>query len=172
MKKQILTLGLALLTVVAVPVVAMAAPDFNGSWVRDNARSDRDIYPLYWLTRGVDPGGGGGQGNGEYVISIHQDAKGIQVTDPQRALRIVAVDGQAHSVPTDTGVAKATVTASWKSETLEIATVQPYGGMPGNATLTVNEVWSLSPDGKTLTVATTRDVPATKQTMKQVYNRK
>ena len=52
-----------------------------------------------------------------------------------------------------------------------VDTVEPYGGMPGNATLKIKEVWSLSPDGKTLTITTTRDVPAKLETYKQVYNR-
>ena len=72
----------------------------------------------------------------------------------------------------DTGIQKATVTASLQGDTLVIGTTQPYGGMPGNATLEVKEVWSLSPDGKILTITTTRTVPAVQKTFKQVYNRK
>ncbi len=169
MKTSYLTmLGIACL----LPVVALAAPDFSGSWVRDNAKSDRDIYPLYWLTRGVDPGGGGGPGNGEYVISVRHDAKGLQVTDPQRPQRTYVLDGKPRTVPTDTGIEKANITAGLQGETLVIDTVQPYGGMPGNATLKVKEEWSLSADGKMLTVTTTRDVPAVKQTQKAIYSRK
>src|SRR5258706_1494489 len=163
MKKSILMiLGMACL-----PVMTLAAADFSGSWVRDNAKSDRDIYPLYWLTGGVDPGGG--QGNGEYVISVRHDAKGLQITDPQRPQRNYTLDGKPHTVPTDTGIEKATITAALQGETLVISSVQPYGGMPGNVTLKTSEVWSLSPDGKSLTITLTRDLPAAKQTTKQVF---
>jgi hypothetical protein len=167
MKKSIvMMLGMALL-----PMAALAAPDFNGSWVRDNAKSDRDSYPLYWLTRGGAESGGG-QGGAEYVISVRQDATSMRVTDPQRPLRTYMLDGKPHTVPTDTGLAKAAVMAGLQGDTLVISTTQPYGGMPGNATLKVKEVWSLSRDAKTLTITTTRDVPAMMQTIKQVYNRK
>ena len=168
MKNRILTM----LGIACLPIVALAAPDFSGSWVRDNAKSDKDVYPLYWLTRGVDPGGGGGQGNADYVIAVRQDAKMVQVTDPQRPLRTYALDGKPHTVPTDTGIAKATITAGLQGETLVIDTVQPYGGMPGNATMNVQEAWSVSADGKVLTITTTREVPATKQTLKAVFSRK
>ena len=165
MKKAILLmLGMALL-----PGLALAAPDFNGSWVRDNAKSDHDIYPLYWLTRGVDAGG---QGNAEYVVSVRQDARGVQVTDSVRPQRNYVLDGKPHVVPTDTGLAKATITATVQGETLVISTVQPYGGMPGNATMNAQEVWALSPDGKSLTITLTREVPATRQTIRQVFTRK
>jgi hypothetical protein len=43
--------------------------------------------------------------------------------------------------------------------------------MPGNVTLKVKEAWSLSPDGKTLTITTTRDIPARHQEYKEVYTR-
>jgi hypothetical protein len=41
--------------------------------------------------------------------------------------------------------------------------------MPGNVGLKIKEVWTLSPDGKTLTILTTRDIPARHQEYKQVY---
>ncbi len=34
---------------------------------------------------------------------------------------------------------------------------QPWGGMPGNVALEVKEVWSLSPEGKVLTITTSRN---------------
>jgi hypothetical protein len=154
-----------------IPLIALAASDFNGSWVRDNAKSDKDSYPLYWLTRGGDAGFGGG-GGGDYVITVHQDAASLKLIDPQRGERSYPLDGKPHTVTMDTGLAKATVTAGLQGEKLVIDSVQPYGGMPGNATLRSSEVWALSADGKTLTVTITRDVPASKQSLKQVYTRK
>ena len=112
MKKSILMmLGMAFL-----PVMALAAPDFNGTWVRDNAKSDRDSYPLCRLTRGVYAGTG--QPNAEFVVSVRQDAKGVQVTDSVHTQRNYVLDG------------------------------------------------------KPLTITLTREVPASKQTIKQVFARK
>jgi hypothetical protein len=44
--------------------------------------------------------------------------------------------------------------------------------MPGNASLEIKEVWSLSPDGKVLTVTTHRNTPAVQNSYKTVYNKK
>ena len=188
MKKQLLVLVLGMMF---LPILATAAtPDFNGSWVRDDASSDPVPNTTYWLTMaggrgaaptggrgtaagsgvGIAPGGGRGFAPQQVVLSVHQDAKNLQV-QLQGVTHDYSLGGKPQTMPTDTGIEKATVTANLQGDTLVIDTTQPYGGMPGNATLDVKEVWSLSPDGNTLTITTTRDVPAEKQTFKQVYNR-
>ena len=66
----------------------------------------------------------------------------------------------------------ASVVATMQGDTLTVSTTQPFGGMPGNATLRITETWSLSPDGKVFTVRTERDLPALRQTFNEVYNRR
>ena len=166
MKKPLLILGLMLL-----PTLAMAAPDFSGSWVLNKSNSDPAPNDMYWMTREAPGGGGGGRGNAQVVINVHQDAKTLQVADSQHPNRAYMLDGTEHTVPTDTGVEKAHITAGIQGDDLIIDTSEPYGGMPGNATLKVKETWSISPDGKTLTVTTTRAVAAKTVTFKQVYNK-
>ena len=82
------------------------------------------------------------------------------------------LDGKLHMVHTDTGVQMATVVATVRGDTLTISTTQPFGGMPGNATLRITETWSLSPDGKTMAVRTERDLPALRQTFNEIFNRR
>lgn len=168
MKRHILML----LATAFLPVLALAAPDFSGSWVRDNAKSDTVPNSMYWLTRGVDAGGARGPGTAEILLTVKQDARSLQAVLGQGALRQYTLDGKVQTSSTDTGLEKAAITASMQGDTLVIATTQPYGGMPGNSTLQIKEVWSLSPDGKVLTITTTRDVPATKQTFKEIYTKK
>jgi hypothetical protein len=72
----------------------------------------------------------------------------------------------------ETGIQKAAVTASWQGDSLVISSTGPYGGMPGNVTAHIKEVWSLSADGETLTIATTRTIPAIEKIFKEVYNKK
>lgn len=186
-KLFVLMLGIALL-----PSLAVAASDFNGSWVRDSANSDPAPSSM-WLTMSAGRGGGFGGGpaaarggaatagrggatagrgffSAPAVLTVHQDAKSLKV-ESQGTTHDYTLDGKPHSRPTDTGIAKAEDTADLQGETLVIQTTEPYGGMPGNATLTEKEVWSLSSDGKTLTITTTRDSPAKRETFKQVYNR-
>jgi hypothetical protein len=177
MKRHVLTvLGTAIF---GLPLLAMAATNFSGSWVQDNAKSDRVPEPV-WLTRapaggrggGGRGGGPGGRGNAEVVINVQQDANSMQVAGPQGATRNYTLDGKPYTSATETGVEKAAVTANLQGDTLVIATTRPYGGMPGNVTLQVKEVWSLSPDGKTLTITTTHSSPAAEKNYKQVFNRK
>ena len=154
-----------------LPALAFAEPDFSGTWVRDSAKSDVVPNTMYWLTRGVEAGGGRGR-NTQSVIEVQQSAGRVQVADPARPPRTLMLDGKPHAVPTDTGIQIATVVATVQGDTLTVSTTQPFGGMPGNATLKITETWSLSPDGKVLTVRTERDLPALRQSFSEVYNRR
>ena len=145
--------------------------DFSGTWARDSAKSDVVPNTMYWLTRGVDAGGGRGR-NSQTVIEIQQSAGRMQVADPARPPRTLMLDAKPHAVPTDTGIQTANVVATVRGDTLTIETRQPFGGMPGNATLKITETWSLSPDGKVLTVRTERELPASRQSFNEVYNRR
>jgi len=145
--------------------------EFSGTWVRDGAKSDVVPNTMYWLTRGVDAGGGRGRNN-QTVIEVQQSTGRMQITDPARPLRALILDGRPHSVPTDTGLQMAVVVATLQGDTLVVSTTQPFGGMPGNLTLKITETWSLSADGKVLTVRTERDTPAVRQAFSEIYNRR
>jgi hypothetical protein len=145
--------------------------EFSGTWVREGAKSDVVPNTMYWLTRGVDAGGGRGRNN-QTVIEVQQSAGRIQITDPARPLRTLVLDGKPHEMPTDTGMQKAIVVATMQGDALSVSTSQPFGGMPGNLTLKITETWLLSADGKVLTVTTERDTPALRQVFSEVYNRR
>lgn len=180
MKKHVLTrVGLALLGLLGLSVLLTAAQNFSGSWVRDAAKSDQAPNEQYWLTREPNSGGAGGGGRGgnrggaaEVVITVQQDANSLTVTSPQGVVQKYTLDGKPFSKTTDTGMAKAVITAGIQGDTVVISTTQPWGGMPGNASLEIKEVWSLSPDGKVLTVTTNRNTPALKNSYKTIYNKK
>ena len=177
MKKHILTMvGIALF---GLPSLAIGAQNFSGSWVRDDARSDQAPNQTYWLTREPNSGGAGGGGRGggrgaqaQVVITVQQDANSLTVTSPQGSVQKYTLDGKPFSKATDTGMAKAVITAGIQGDTVVISTTQPWGGMPGNASLEIKEVWSLSPDGKVLTVTTSRNTPALQNSYKTIYNKK
>ena len=163
-----------------LPVLAMAAPSFSGTWVQDNAKSERVPDPM-WLTRAqTGRGGGGGRAGGpgargpgaEVLMTVQQDGNSLQVTEPNGSIRKYTLDGKPSTLGMETHMGKSTVAASLQGDTLVIATTRPYGGMPGNVGLEIKELWSLSPDGKTLTVTTTQSSPAAQKIYKQVYNRK
>ncbi len=165
-----------MLAMILLPTLAMAAtPDFSGSWAKDSASSDLVPNLMYWMTR-VPPaaprsGVGGGQRAPQVVMTIQQDAKGLRQAESQNTVRNYVLDGSPHTRATDTGIQKAEVTAKLLADSLVIETTEPFGGMPGNVAVKVKEVWSLSADGKTLTILTTRDIPARHQEYKEVYTR-
>jgi hypothetical protein len=169
MSKHLITAAFLAATVAFVPGAAFAA-DFSGSWVRDAKSSTVPGYPTYWLTR-AQPGGFGG-GNNQFVIEVQQTANSVKVSDTVHPARNYMLDGKPHGWKLDTMLAQATTTASSEGETLKVVTNQPYGSMPGNVTATETQTWSLSPDGKVLTIAMVRASPATSQSFKEVYNRK
>ncbi len=163
-----------------LPALLIASQNFSGSWVRDNARSDPAPNAMYWLTREPNSGGaGGGRGGGggrgapvPVVMTVQQDANSLTVASPSGAVQKYTLDGKPFSKPMDTGMAKAVISASTPGDTVVITTIQPWGGMPGNASLEIKEVWSLSADGKVLTVTTHRNTPALENSFKTIYNKK
>ena len=154
-----------------LPAMAFAQSGFTGTWVRDGAKSDVVPNTMYWLTRGVDAGGGRGR-NAQTVIEVQQSAGRIQIADPARPSRTLVLDGKPQTVPTDTGIQTATVLSTVQGDTLTVSTTQPFGGMPGNVTLKITETWSLSPDGKVLTIKTERELPAQRQSFSEIFNRR
>jgi hypothetical protein len=166
MKKQILIAGLSL---ALLPALAAAA-DFSGTYVRDAKASDPNGFPVYWMPRNPPAAGGGFGGPTEIVLK--QSPTSLQITDPARRLRNLALDGKPHVETAETDVVKQTVTASQQGDAIVVATVLPYAGMPGGVVTNVKDTWSLSADGKVLTVTTVRTTPAAVQTSKQVYNKR
>ena len=167
MKKLSLMIALGL---AAMPGLASAA-DFSGLWIRDAAQSTgTNPSPLYWITRDL-PAGGGGPG-GEAGIVIAQTPTTVQVTSGNKPLRVYTTDGTGRTVKADTGVTDVTVSAAHRGNNLVITTVHPYSSLPGSVTTTTTETWSLSPDGRTMTVDTVRAVPGMTQAVKEVYNKR
>lgn len=160
---------MALLAAALATSAAAFAADFNGSWVRDGARSKAAPYPNYWLTRA--PAAGGFNPNAPFVVRVQQSATGVIVTHPLFPQRSYVLDGKAHSSRADSGLVQVSTTAAMAGDTLKVTTVQPFGGMPGNVTMTATETWSLSPDGKELTITTVREVPATTQSFTEVFKK-
>lgn len=106
-------------------------------------------------------------------MTIHQDAKMLHVDNPQAVVHQYSIntDGAAHAETTGTNIEKAQVKAQFQGDNLVVDTTQPFGGMPGNIPLKTRETWSLSPDGKTLTITTTRDIPSRHEEFKEVFTK-
>jgi len=154
---------------VLLPAIA-SAQELSGTWVRDGARSDVVPNSMYWTTQGVDSGGTRGP-NTQFVIEVEQTADSLRVTDPTRPLRVYPLDGQAHTVPADTGIVDATITASVQGDAVVVERAQTYSGLPGGVILNTEENWQLGADGNSLVITTSRETPAKTFTYTEVYTR-
>jgi hypothetical protein len=137
MTRPLLTLAIAA-ALTCTAAVAADKPDFSGSWKLNNAKSDFGPMPQGpdKFERKVD------HKDPEMKVSTTQAMQGNERTSDSA----YTIDGKEHDV--QMGPATAKVTATWKDSTLEVIAKRE---IQGNA-ITSAEKWSLSPDGKILTV--------------------
>jgi len=185
MKNVFLVLALVLCMV----AVAYAAADFSGNWVLDPAKSDQQQMgrmggggapgggaPGGGAPGGGAPGGGapgGGPGGGaamQSAMTIKMSAAEMTITRTTamgESETKYVLDGKENTVTTQRGETK--YKAVWDGGNLTISgttTSQRGGERP------MKEVYSLSADGKELTIASTRSGQQGETVRKQVYTKK
>ena len=175
MKNVFLVLALVLCMV----AVAYAAADFSGNWVLDPAKSDQQ--QMGRMGGGGAPGGGapgggapgGGPGGGaamQSAMTIKMSAAEMTITRTTamgESETKYVLDGKENTVTTQRGETK--YKAVWDGGNLTISgttTSQRGGERP------MKEVYSLSADGKELTIASTRSGQQGETVRKQVYTKK
>ncbi len=144
--------------------LAVAAPNFSGTWVRDKAKSD----PMGFGRRG-----GEAPPDIEVTMTIKQEGNAFDVST-QRGDRTMdskyTLDGK--ETTNTTGRGSTVSKANWDGDNLVIDGTRKFSGPNGEMEMKFKEVYSLSADGKTLTVTSTNSTPNGERTSKQVYNKK
>lgn len=161
--KRVLSLALAAALVVPFVARAQAKPDFSGSWTLDASKSDAPAGRAGGGGGGRG-GGGGGRGGGGAAgpMDIKQTAADITIR-----MQTYKLDGSEVEVAGGRGGA-AKAKAAWEGSKLVITTNRD---MQGTA-ITQKAVYSLSADGKELTVENTlTGLPQGGGTTKQVYTK-
>ncbi len=161
MKKVYLMLIVGLCLV----ALAMAAPDFSGTWVLNAEKSDMGGGRAGG-GGGARAGGGGARGGGmggEMVIKMAGNV--LTITQGQNETAYT-LDGSEHTASSQRGDVK--YTATWSGETLTIQGTRTTqrGESP------MKEQYSLSADGKELTIASTRMGQQGETVSKRVYDKK
>jgi hypothetical protein len=173
----------AFVCLLAVSAFAQKKTDFSGSWTLDVSKSkldermrvesmtknvtqtDKDIKVETATKRlpmpdGAMQGGGGmrrgGFGGGDGTFTYTLDGKESSAE----------VDGQMGKMPIKL---KATVESDGK---LKLSSVSTFSGQMGEITITTKETWSLSDDGKTLTIKRESESPRGTQSSEMVFTRK
>ncbi len=151
-----------LLLVIGLCLVGVAlAADFSGTWVLNAEKSDQGRGGGGGGRAG---GGGGGRGMGGEMV-ITQTATEFSITRGQNETKYV-LDGAEHTLTTQRGETKYKAVLS--GDTLALTGTQSFGGneMP------LNTKYTLSADGKELTVTTVMNMGGQETTRKQVYDKK
>jgi hypothetical protein len=156
-----------LVAVLCLATVVFAAADFSGTWVLDPSKSDQGQ-----MGRGGRGGGEGGPGGGapmEITMSITMTANEMTVsrTTPGGVNETKYVlDGKENTVTSQRGELK--YKAAWEGNNLTISGTMATqrGDRP------MKEVYSLSADGKELTLARTSSGQQSETVRKQVFNKK
>ncbi|MCH2253736.1 MAG: hypothetical protein MK365_11295 [Vicinamibacterales bacterium] len=174
MKRVLALAALAVLLGAPAATVSAQGTDFSGTW-----NLDRDSSELP-QGRGGGRGGGGRGGGGRggrgrlmaETLVITQTAASVTVeqqSDGQSRSIEYALDGSETTVQQGNGTL--TVSASWDGATLVTEGTQSIETGRGNFTLDLTERRTLSSDGRTLTIETTRGTPRGSQTFRLVYQK-
>jgi hypothetical protein len=146
----------------AVGLAAQGAPNFSGTWALDQAKSQ---MPQMGGGRG-GPGGGGGP------MTITQTAADLTIERQggQGVMKTAYKLDGSESVNT-TGRGESKSTCKWDGAKLVVKTVSSFQGPQGAMTMESTAVYSLSADGKVLTVEQTRQSPQGEVKSTMVYNK-
>jgi len=151
-----------------IVAMAVAAPDFSGSWSLDQSKSD----PIAM---------GGGRGGGVAAQPANIDVK-MTISQTANELAVVRVMGErttemkyaldGKESKNSSGRGEVASVCKWEGDTLVIDNKQTFTMQDGTTRETASkEVYSLSADGKVLTITTTRTTQQGERTTKQVYNK-
>lgn len=181
MKRSNLIMTVSIMTLFVAATMLAAGVNFSGTWVRDKDKSD----PMQMGGRGPGgpggggqrPGGGGGMANAEITLVLKQTGDDFLLTR-----KIVAggqerppieqkftLDGKENVNSSGRGELKSK--SKWNKDKLVIEGSQKVNTPNGEFEIEIKDEYSLSADGKVLTVTTTRTTPGGEQTAKQVYNK-
>ena len=185
MKRNTVVMTVSVMMLFLAATVLAAGVNFSGTWLRDKDKSD----PPMMGGRGPGGGGGGGQrpgggGGGGRAMADAQMTLVLKQTPNELSLtrKIVAggeerpateqkftLDGKENTNTSQRGELKSK--SKWNKDTLVVQGTQKVTTPNGEFEIEIKDEYSLSADGKVLTVSTTRTTPGGEQTSKQVYNK-
>jgi hypothetical protein len=175
--KSLMSCALGAVVLVAAAAAA-AAPNLTGTWVLDRSQSEFH-QPDAADGKGRHGGAGGqrdGGRRGDAKLTVAQDGNTLKVT------RSMARDGKERTF-TETYTLDGTERTT-KGHRGSVVTKAQYDGdrllVNSSHTMTTKEgerqmsrasVWTVSPDGQTLTIETTMQTPRGERQMKTVYQK-
>ena len=158
-------------------LTAVASPNLTGTWVLDKAKSD----PIRMGGPGGPGGGGEGRRGGDLNLTLvirqsgndlHMIRKMSMGTNERPPVeQKYTLDGKETTNPSGGRGGVLTAKANWNKDTLVIQGTQKLSTPNGDFDIDIKTEYTLSADGKTLTIVSTRSTPQGDTTTKQIYNK-
>ena len=169
---------LSAILVLAAAAMAVPGPDMSGKWTLDKTKSD----PIRMGGRGQ--GGGGGAPGGpppdiDVTLVIKQSAADLTIKrtmafpgrDPMETETKYTLDGKEATVPGMMG-REMKATAKADGDKIIVDSKGSFQTPQGDTReVSTHDEYTLSADGKVLTITTTRATPQGDRTSKQVFNK-
>jgi hypothetical protein len=189
MKKVLFLTAFVCLTAFSAFAQDKKATDFSGSWTLDVSKSkldersriesmtltvtqtDKDIKVETATKRTPPPeGAGGGQGGGGQGGGMRRGGGGFGGD----GATTYTLDGKETSLEEEGRMGKTAVKlkAELDGGKLKLSSVRTFNTPNGEATMTIKEAWSLSEDGKTLTVKRDMETPRGTNSSEMVFTKK
>jgi hypothetical protein len=172
------TIGLiaAALLVAVTAVTSQAQPQLSGTWVLDRSQSQFPQHDGRHAGKAPDAAPGAAQQPPVVKLIVEQQGSTIKVTrsterdNRQRTFtETLVADGSEQSKQDKRGGSHVTK-ATLGGDRLVVNSTHTMTGKDGQArTMARESVWTVSPDGRTLTIDTTMHGPRGDRTMKTVY---
>jgi hypothetical protein len=157
MKKALLLFALG----IGLVAIAVAGIDFSGTWVFDASKAPQGGPP--------GGGGGGGRGFGGGDMTITQTGNELTIAQMRGENKVetkYVMDGAEHSAEAMGGTMKYKAVLSGDTVAITGTRTTQRGESP------INTKYTLSADGKVLTVTNVMNMGGEERTMTSVYNKK
>ena len=146
-----------------VPALYAQHPDFSGTWVLNKAKSDYQM--------------GRGGGAPDITLKVKQSGDTIKVNEESNSERgrrdrayTLNINGQEQQIQGFMG-RPATATAQWDGNKLAISTTMSFERQGQTMEMASDDTWSLSEDGKVLTIDGTTESSFGTRTSKRVFDK-
>jgi hypothetical protein len=162
--------GLSLISLAVVLVSAEGKVNFSGTWILDKSKSDVSQFI------GVGEDAEKTQ-NASMTMVVDQQGASLRVTrilktqgDERKEIHTYKIDGHE---TTNTGFRGESVVARafWEGDKLVVVSTRTMRVLMKEFSAESRGVWSLSPDGKTLTIAAQVNSPRGEQRVRAVYDK-
>lgn len=174
--KSVISAALGAVVLVA-SVAAHAAPNLAGTWVLDRSQSEMH-KPDAAEGKGRHGAGGKREGasRGDAKLTVAQDGNTLKVTrsmardgKERTFTETYTLDGAEHASKGRHG--SSITKALYDGNRLLVNTSRTMTTKEGERKMSSASVWTVSPDGQTLTIETTMQGPRGERQMKTVYQK-